>query len=366
MAADLNQTTSDPPFDVWHSVEDAYWSAFRTLPKDRWDFITGAAGHEHTARANEHALAEIALLPRTLAGAADPDTSTTLLCSDTALPVAVAPMAYHQLAHPDGELATARAAKAAGVPFTVPTLSGHTVEELAAVGGECWFQLYPQPDKGIEAELIARAEAAGCTALMVTVDVPIMGRRLRDLRNDFRLPPEITNAHLPGEDTGGSAPTSHTTDVVDARFDWVGLGTIRDRTALPLVIKGVLSAVDADRAVSLGVDGVIVSNHGGRQLDGVPPAVAALPAVVDAVDGRVPVLFDSGIRSGIDILRALALGAQGVLVGRPVLWALAARGEPGVAELFSLLRTELASAMTIAGCRDIPTARSLRTTRTRR
>ncbi|MEV5537460.1 alpha-hydroxy acid oxidase [Saccharopolyspora shandongensis] len=357
-----------PPDDLggpWHSVEDAYWAAFRVLPKDRWDFITGAAGHEHTMRANEQALDDIALIPRTLAGAAEPAPRMWLFDSDASMPVAVAPMAYHQIAHPAGELATAKAAKAAGVPFTVPTLSGHTVEELAAVGGDCWFQLYPQQSPAAEAWLVERAEAAGCTALVVTVDVPIMGRRLRDLRNGFELPPEIRNAHLPEQATGGTAPTGHTTDVIDAGFDWVGLERVRAQTRLPLVIKGILSTTDADRAAALGVDGIVVSNHGGRQLDGVPPSIRALPAIVDAVDGRCPVMVDSGIRSGTDILKALAVGAQGVLVGRPILWALAARGEVGVAEVLALLRTELTAAMTLSGCRDITAVRALRTTRAR-
>ncbi|MER7473447.1 alpha-hydroxy acid oxidase, partial [Micromonospora sp. NPDC000018] len=297
------------------------------LPADVWDFIEGGSGTETTLAANRRALDRVAVLPRVLRGVAAPRTDTRLLGAPCALPVAVAPMAYQRLVHPDGETALAAAAGAAGVPYVASTLSSVPIEEIAATGAAVWFQLYWLRDRGLVADLLDRAHAAGCTALTVTVDVPIMGRRLRDVRNSFAIPPHVVAANLPaGRDAlahaampGVSAVAAHTGEVFAPALSWADLDWLRGRTALPLVVKGILDPRDAELAAAAGADAVVVSNHGGRQLDGAPATATMLPEVVTAVADRCEVLLDSGVRGGVDVLRALALGARGVLVGRPML-----------------------------------------------
>ncbi|SCF22361.1 4-hydroxymandelate oxidase [Micromonospora viridifaciens] len=339
------------------------------LPAEVWDFVAGGSGTESTLAANRAALDRVAVLPRVLTGVDRPRTDAALPGGTYALPVAVAPMAYQKLLHPDGEPALAAAARAAGVPYVTSTLSSTPIEEIAAAGGPIWFQLYWLRDRGLVADLLARAHAAGCTALMVTVDVPVLGRRLRDVRNGFALPPHVTAANLPaGRDDlahqgtpGVSAVAVHTGAVFAPALSWADLAWLRERTPLPLLVKGVLDPRDAVRAAEVGADAVVVSNHGGRQFDGAPASVAVLPDVVAAVGERCAVLLDSGIRSGTDVLRALALGATGVLVGRPLLWALAAGGQAGAEAALTLLAAELRDALTLTGCADPAAARHLRT-----
>ncbi|MFI0712164.1 alpha-hydroxy acid oxidase [Streptomyces inhibens] len=339
------------------------------LPASVWDFVQGGSGAETTLAANRAALREVTVLPRVLRGTGPATTRTRLVGGPAALPAAVAPMAYHQLLTPAGELATAAAARAADVPFTVGMLSSCSLESIASVGPRLWFQLYWLTDRERMRDLIARAEAAGCEALMITVDVPVMGRRLRDLRNGFALPPEVSAANLaPGPSSfahdrvaGASAVAEHTKAVFDPAVTWRDLEWLRAQSALPLIVKGILDENDAVRAAECGADAVVVSNHGGRQLDGAVAAVAALPHVAEAVAGRCEVLLDSGVRSGTDILRALALGASGVLVGRPLLWGLAVDGARGAERVLGLLRTELADCLTLAGCANPGAAARLRT-----
>lgn len=273
------------------------------------------------------------------------------------MPVAVAPMAYQRLVHPEGELELARAAAAAGVPYVISTLSSYPMEKIP---GECWFQLYWLRDRGQVERLVDRA--AGCSALVVTVDVPVMGRRLRDVRNEFALPDDVVAANL--ETTrqahaavpGLSAVAAHTASAFSPTVSWEDLEWLKRRADLPLVVKGILDPRDARRAVEIGASAVVVSNHGGRQLDGAIASIDALPAVVDAVGNDIEVLMDSGIRSGTDVLKALAVGAHGVLVGRPLLWALAV---DACDEAFRLLRTELTDAMLLAGCADLAAVKDL-------
>jgi 4-hydroxymandelate oxidase len=249
-------------------------------------------------------------------------------------------------------------------------MSSSPLEEVAAVGGTLWFQLYLLRDRGQVAELVRRAEDAGCRALVLTVDVPRLGRRLRDMRNGFALPPEITAANLRDEAAqlvrrpaaGASGVALHTNEAFDPSLSWADVTWLRERTKLPLVLKGILHPDDARRAAEYGVSAVVVSNHGGRQLDGAVASVTALPGVCEAVDGRCQVLLDSGIRSGTDVLRALSLGASGVLLGRPALWGLASGGARGAAQVLSLLADELTNVMTLAGCPDVASARLLRAT----
>jgi 4-hydroxymandelate oxidase len=354
------------------SLADVARLAEAALSPELWDFVSGGSGAETTLAANRAALDAVALLPRVLAGVEAATTESQLLATGAALPVAVAPMAYQRLLHPDGELATVEAARLARVPYVVSTLSSVRLEEIAKVGADTWFQLYWLRDRSLVDDLVARAEQAGCQALMVTVDVPIMGRRLRDVRNSFSLPADVVAANLDegatgrAHDavTGESALAVHTASAFAPNLGWADLEWLRGRTSLPLVVKGILDPRDAVRAAGTGVDAVVVSNHGGRQLDGAAPSITALPAVVDAIGDRCEVLLDSGIRSGTDILRALALGARGVLVGRPVLYGLAVDGARGAGQVLSLLSTELRDAMTLAGCADVAAARTVSTVRT--
>ncbi|MFF7295673.1 alpha-hydroxy acid oxidase [Streptomyces sp. JL4002] len=339
-------------------LEDFAGPARRALDPEVWDFVAGGSGEELTMAANRSALDRIRLVPRVLSGTGACDTSAELPGGRAALPVAVAPMAYQRLLHPEGELATARAAAAAGVPFTLSTLSSVPVEEVTALGGVTWFQLYCQRDPEATAALVRRAEEAGCAALMVTVDVPVMGRRLRDLRNGFALPPGVAAAHLDPAGArraaerraGTCAVAEHTAESFARALGWDELARLRDLTGLPLIVKGILDPGDAAIAASVGADAVVVSNHGGRQLDGAVASADMLPAVREAVPPSCRLLLDSGIRGGTDVLKALALGADGVLLGRPVLWGLAADGEDGVARVLGLLEAELRSALELSGC----------------
>lgn len=352
-----------------HCWEDMAQAAREILPADVWDFVSGGSGGEVTLAANHAALRRIALVPRVLRDVAHCDPRTSLFGVPHAMPVAVAPIAYHKLVHPEGELAAARAAKAAGVPFTASTLSSCTIEEITGIGGTVWFQLYWLRDRKKTFELVERAEAAGCAALMPTVDVPWMGRRLRDIRNRFTLPPGVEASNLTwgsGSEAhrapaSGSALASHTGSALSPSLTWADIEELRRRTRLPIVLKGVLAPEDARRAVDVGADGIVVSNHGGRQLDGAVTGVDVLAEIAAEAGGGCRVLLDGGIRSGTDVLRALALGADGVLVGRPVLWGLAAAGERGVGRVLDLLAEELRDALGLAGCDGVKTAKEIRT-----
>ncbi|MFJ4679518.1 alpha-hydroxy acid oxidase [Kitasatospora sp. NPDC088783] len=331
-----------------------------------WDFIEGGSGWETTLSANRAAFDAVTLVHRVMAGTASAYCGGRLLDTDIAMPLLVAPMAYQRLLHPDGELATARAARAARVPFILSTLSSHPIEAVVDTGAAVWFQLYWLRERQAREELVARAEQLGCRALVVTVDVPVMGRRWRDVANGFTLPPHVRAALLgPGLDDLAHRPASGVSAVAAHTRSLFGVPTLseleqlRRRTELPLVVKGILDPQDARRAVECGADAVVVSNHGGRQLDGAIPSIAQLPAVVEAVGGQCDVLLDSGVRTGTDVLRALALGAAAVLLGRPVLWGLAADGEKGVAEVLSVLSDELRESMLLAGCADLAAAAGL-------
>ncbi|MFB7343732.1 alpha-hydroxy acid oxidase [Streptomyces hydrogenans] len=339
------------------TLDDLEDRARAVLASEVYDFVAGGSGHESTLGANRAAFDRCHLVPRVLSGTAAADTATTLLGAPASMPVAVAPMAFHALVHPDGEPAVARAASAAGVPFTAATLAARPLDELAPDGGELFFQLYWLRDRARTEWLIDEAERLGARALLLTVDVPFMGRRLRDLRNGFAVPAHAAPVNLAAAQHGaGQSVGGHAAAVIDPTLSWSDLERIRRRTRLPLVLKGVLDPADARRAVDLGADGLVVSNHGGRQLDGAVPSLLALPAIRDEVGDACELLLDSGVRGGTDVLRALALGASGVLLGRPVLWALASGGEPAVTGALELLRTELRAAMALAGAPDVAAA----------
>ncbi|MCG6497870.1 alpha-hydroxy acid oxidase [Kitasatospora sp. A2-31] len=328
------------------------------LPTEIWDFIEGGSGAERTLAGNREMFGHYALRPRTLVDVSACSTRTTLLGAELGLPVGIAPMAYHRLVHPDGETATARAAGRAGALLVAGIFASRTLEEIAAeAAGPLWLQLYWLRRRDALAALVARAEAAGFAALMLTVDAPRIGRRLRDLRNGFAVPPEVRAVNLdPGltaashrAGAGSSGIAEHALEQFDPTLTWADLAWLRERTGLPLVLKGILTAEDARLAVEHGVDAVVVSNHGGRQLDGALPALAALPEVAAAVPPDLPVLLDGGVRTGTDVAVALALGARAVLVGRPVLWGLATGGADGVADVLGLLRDELEHALALLG-----------------
>jgi len=337
------------------------------LPRDVYDFVAGGSGSETTLRRNRAALESVTLTPRVLAGVDEPDLASTVLGTELSMPVAVAPMAYQRLLHPEGELLLAGAAAAAGIPYVISTLSSVPLEKIAATAPS-WFQLYWLRDRALMASLVGRAADAGCAALMVTVDVPIMGRRLRDVRNSFALPPDVAPANIVDMMTqahtavpGLSAVAAHTASAFDPAVSWRDLEWLRSSSELPLLVKGILDPRDAKRAVELGADGLVVSNHGGRQFDGAPASIDALGPVVDAIGNECTVLVDSGVRSGADVVKALALGASAVLVGRPLLWALAVGA---VDEAFKLLGEEVRDAMLLAGCADLAAVKGLITGRT--
>jgi 4-hydroxymandelate oxidase len=329
-------------------------AAAAKVPADVWEFVQGGAGEETTMRSNRDAFHRRTLRPRVLAGVDRLDLRTQLLGTPVEAPFFVAPTAYQGLLHPDGERATARAARDAGVVAVFSTLSTCSIEEIAAAApdGNRWFQLYLQPEFERSVGLVERAERAGFRALVLTVDMPLLANRDRQVRSGIAVDasPPVGNGPEVVSPSRGPTPSGGGFRLrAEAGATWEVLDRLRQRTGLPLVVKGLLTGDDARRAVEHGARAVIVSNHGGRQLDGAPAALDALPEVVAAVGSSAEVYFDSGVRRGSDILMALALGARGVGIGRPVLWALAAGGSAGVARLFALLKLDLATVMALAG-----------------
>ncbi len=329
-----------------------------------YEYFASGALDEHTLRDNVAAWARLTLHYRVLVDVSRRSTSTTVLGTPVSMPVLVAPTAFHKLACPEGEAATARAAARAGTVMVLSSLSNTSVEEVCkAAGGAVWFQLYVYRDRGATAALVARAEAAGARALVVTVDAPLLGRRERDVRNGFHLPEglRIENMSAAGygevaRSEGDSGLASYVAARLDPSLGWRDISWLRSLTKLPVLVKGLVRPDDARRAVDSGAHGVVVSNHGGRQLDGSPATASVLGAVSDAVQGRIEVLVDGGVRRGSDVLKALCLGARAVLVGRPILWGLAVAGEEGALGVLETLHGELDHAMALAGCARIAEA----------
>ncbi|WP_369147651.1 aminotransferase class I/II-fold pyridoxal phosphate-dependent enzyme [Streptomyces sp. R44] len=337
------------------TLSDYEEAAKHCFDRASWDFIAGGAGQERTLAANLAAFDRVRLHPRVLSGAGLPETKTRVLGRSWSAPIAVAPMAYHTLADPEGEVATARAAGRAGLPLVVSTFAGRTFESIAeAASTPLWLQVYCFRDRATTRQLVERAERAGFEALVLTVDAPRLGRRLRDLRNDFRLPDGMVPANLTGGDF--ASPSAHALTEFDPALDWSVIGWLREISSLPVLVKGVLSAADARAALRAGVDGIVVSNHGGRQLDGAPATLDALPEITAAVAGACPVMVDGGIRRGADVLAALALGADAILLGRPVLHGLAVGGEQGATNLLELITEELVEAMALTGTPSVAEA----------
>jgi isopentenyl diphosphate isomerase/L-lactate dehydrogenase-like FMN-dependent dehydrogenase len=321
------------------TVDDYEAPARERLPVDVYDFIAGGAGDEWTLQENIRAFERWIIRPRFLRGAIELDLATEVLGAQIAMPILIAPWAYQRMVHEEGELASARAAASAGTIIVVSSTASQILDAVAsAADGPKWWQLYLSTDRGFSSEMLAQVVAAGYAAICWTVDLPAFGLRHRDTRNVFEIPEHFLDPRYD----------------YDPNITWADVSWIRERTpGLPLLVKGILTAEDARTAVERGVDGIVVSNHGGRQLDRCPASVDALPEVVDAVAGRIPVLVDGGVRRGVDVFTALALGASAVLVGRPAAWGLTVAGEQGVADVLRILREELENTMALTGCQNV-------------
>uniref|UniRef100_A0A8B9LIQ1 (S)-2-hydroxy-acid oxidase n=1 Tax=Astyanax mexicanus TaxID=7994 RepID=A0A8B9LIQ1_ASTMX len=345
-------------------VRDFEHHAKRLLPKAVFDYYFSGADEQESLADNVAAFSRWRLFPRVLRDVSRLDMSTTVLGQKLSMPVCVAATAMQRMAHPDGETATARACSSAGTGMMLSSWATSTIEEVAeaAPGGLRWMQLYIYKDRALTHSLVRRAEEAGYKGIFVTVDTPYLGKRRDDVRNRFKLPSylRMTNFESPdlafsskegyGEDSGLAV---YVAQAIDPSLKWEDVAWLKRITSLPVVVKGVLRAEDAKEALKYGVDGILVSNHGARQLDCVPATIDALPEIVEAVEGRVEVYLDGGVRRGTDVLKALALGAKAVFVGRPVLWGLAYEGEKGVSEVLQMLREELQLALALAGCRSL-------------
>lgn len=326
------------------------------LDDNAWEYLSGGAADEITLQENRAAFDRLRLRGRVLADVKAGHTRLQLFGHDHAHPVFLAPLAYQRLFHADGELATAMAADAMQACMVLSTLSSVRMEDIPASGQAAhWFQLYFQAERALTLELVRRAENCGHAALVVTADAPLAGIRNREQRAGFALPAGITAANLlPVSDTGPVVGNSLVFDVLMSKApSWADIEWLLGQTRLPVLLKGVLDADDARRAMAYGVAGIIVSNHGGRVLDTLPASIDALPGVAAAVDGKIPVLLDGGIRRGTDIFKARALGADAVLLGRPYIHALATAGALGVAHLLRTLREELEITMALSGCKTL-------------
>ena len=363
-----------------YSIEDLRLSAKRRLPQAIFDFFDGGAEDEVTLRDNEAAYKRIQLLPRVLTDVSEIDTSTVILGKPAALPMAIAPTGAVGFGWHGGDIAIARAAVAAGIPYTLSSTATASIEQIAkAAPGRLWFQAYILRNKPFLEALIERARAADYEALVITVDLPVGGKRERDFRNDFSVPfrftpwnlldfvrhprwlsdiirlgmPVMENlVGLETKATNSNAIASSVGRNYDPSFNWDALQKIRDSWPRKLIIKGILASEDAVRVATMGCDAVVVSNHGGRQLDGAVATIDALPGVIQAVNGRIPVLVDGGVRRGSDIFKALAMGAEGVMLGRATLYGVAAAGEAGASRSIAILKDEFIRTMQLCGTRS--------------
>jgi isopentenyl diphosphate isomerase/L-lactate dehydrogenase-like FMN-dependent dehydrogenase len=365
-----------PALERAQSVEDVRRLASRRVPRMTFDYIDGGAEDEVTLRRNTEAIERVTFVPRALAPTPDRDLAVEVMGERLELPVVLGPTGMPALHHPGGELAAGAAAVGAGTTIAVSTASSYPVTEVAAtLGRKPWFQLYMAADRSLTEGLLEQAEAAGCAVLLVTVDTPVPGSRERDQRNGYTLPPRITRENLadavlhplriarwgarfregPGIAVGtlnaaGAASAAYISSVFNPEQSWAEIGWLRDRWRGRIAVKGVMTAADARRAADHGLDGIVVSNHGGRQLDGLPATIEVLPGIAEALAGSgVSVLIDGGFRRGGHLARALALGADACLVARPWTWGLAAGGEAGVARVLQILRDELDRVLALLG-----------------
>ena len=342
--------------------------AMKVLKPQAWDYVAGGAGAEDTVRANREAFDRWRLVPRMLCDVSRRDLHTEILGTPLPAPLLLGPVGVQGIIHPDAELAVARAAAALGIPMVLSTVCSHPMEEVARANGSGirWFQLYWSKDPELTASFLRRAEAAGFGAIVVTLDIPILGWRERDLQypylpfllgegvaNYFCDPVFRSRLARPPEDDPAAAIRQWASVFANAALTWDDLRFLREHTKLPILLKGILHPEDAARAADAGVDGLIVSNHGGRQFDGAVAALDALPAVVERIRGRLPILFDSGIRRGADAVKALALGAAAVLIGRLYIWGLAIAGEQGVRDVTLNFLADFDISLGLCGCTSV-------------
>ncbi|HEX3071748.1 MAG TPA: alpha-hydroxy acid oxidase [Thermoanaerobaculia bacterium] len=332
------------------SLDDFEALARERLPHMAREFLVGGAADEISLRWNRESFNRIRLRPRILEDVANIDTSVTLFGRTMPHPILLAPVAYQRLFHADGEVETARGAGAADATYVVSTATTTAIEEIAkAATSPLWLQLYLQNDRGATRELIERAEAAGVQALCFTIDTPVVGTRNRQQRAHFKVPAELATPHLDQTNRQRLTVTSNEREPIT----WRDVAMVQSIAHVPVLLKGIMTGDDAARAIEHGVAGILVSNHGARNLDTIPATIDALPEVAARADGRVPILLDGGIRRGTDIVKAIALGASAVLIGRPYIFGLAIDGANGVSEVVSILRQELETAMALLGRRSL-------------
>ncbi|XP_046975660.1 2-Hydroxyacid oxidase 1 [Vanessa cardui] len=341
------------------SVKELEDAALALLPKNARDYYKSGATEEYTLAENRRAYQRLRIRPKCLVGLAACDLSTTIFGEKVSMPLGISPTAMQRMAHPDGETANVRAAQAEGVIYTLSTISTSSIEEVAEAAPNAikWFQLYIYNDREVTRKLVLRAEQAGFKAIALTVDTPIFGIRRADIRNKFTLPNHLKLANFDGHlstkihSTGhGSGLNNYVNNLFDKTLTWGEIKWLKSITKLPIVAKGILRGDDAVRAIEAGCDGILVSNHGARQLDGVPSTIEALPEIVEAVKNyNVEVFLDGGVTTGTDVYKALALGAKMVFVGRPAIWGLTVGGEAGVKRMLSIFRKELEYTFQIAG-----------------
>eukprot|EP00188_Purpureofilum_apyrenoidigerum_P003356 Plantae.Rhodophyta-Purpureofilum_apyrenoidigerum.ctg34837.p1 GENE.Plantae.Rhodophyta-Purpureofilum_apyrenoidigerum.ctg34837~~Plantae.Rhodophyta-Purpureofilum_apyrenoidigerum.ctg34837.p1 ORF type:complete len:429 (+),score=73.99 Plantae.Rhodophyta-Purpureofilum_apyrenoidigerum.ctg34837:117-1289(+) len=323
-----------------------------------YGYYSSGANDEQTLQDNEEGFRRLRFRPRVLVDVSNANMMTEVLGVRISFPLIVAPTAMQRMAHPEGELATSRAVAKAGTIMGLSSWSTTPLEDVAkeAPGAPRWFQLYVYKDREVTKQLVQRAEAAGYKAIALTVDTPRLGRREADIKNQFSLPPHLTMANFTNvkqkgmKNQGGSGLAAYVASLIDRSLSWKDIDWLKSITKMPILAKGVVTAEDTVLAIQHGCAGIIVSNHGARQLDGVVSTIDALEEVVQAAQGRVPVFVDSGVRRGTDIVKALALGAKGVMIGRPVVWGLSVAGEAGVSYVLDLLKNEFDLAMSLCGC----------------
>jgi isopentenyl diphosphate isomerase/L-lactate dehydrogenase-like FMN-dependent dehydrogenase len=336
------------------TLDDAERMAEAALPPDAWGYIAGGAGDERTLRWNREAFSNFRLRPRVLVDVSSVSTETTVLGTPVSMPVLVAPMAFQQIAHEEGELATARGAASAGTLMCVSTVATATPGEIASAAPDAprWLQIYVFRDREVSDHVIEQALEAGYTALVLTADLPVYGIRHREARAGFAAPEDDVPAIVEAHNRGGEREGHHSLGLLESGLEWQYVSDLCERWGVPVVVKGLVTAEDARLACEHGASGVVVSNHGGRQLDGAIASLEALPEVVEAVGDRIEVYVDGGVRHGPDVVMALALGARAVLVGRPAMWGLGFGGDVGVGRVLGILRDETENALALLGCRS--------------
>ena len=379
-----------PDFLRAHSIAELAHMARRRLPHFAWEYLEGGAEEELTLRRNRQAFAEVSLLPRTLVPWETPDTRRTLFGREQALPMAIAPTGYNGMLHRDADIHLARAATERGLPFSLSTVSTSSMEQIVAAVPDVnlWFQLYSMTDPKVQEDLLQRAEAVGCKTLLLTTDAVLLGNREWDKRN-FARPRQLSlrnkldvlrhprwikqalwphgmpsmanlDRYLPADQRNAAGAAHFIGEKMEKHLSWDFLARLRQRWPHRLLLKGVMHPQDAEQAVKLGLDGIVVTNHGGRQLDGVPATLDCLPAIVEVARGKLSIILDSGIRRGTDILKACALGADAVLLGRATLYGVAVGGQAGAGHALDLLSNELRLALTLLGQPDLNQLRASR------